>query len=224
MPSAKPSKPAPKGATPAELKAFARQIKKPPVRRKKGGDDPILELVLADLKRSGLGPDDAAAMRLQPGDKDELTVLGLPAFDSYVIPYLDMRGEPTKFRRWRYLEDTRTPMQVKADKKPLRYVQSGETLPELYFPPQVDWLEVARDVGTGIVITEGEKKAAAVCKAGVACLGLGGVYSFKSNKRKMPLIQDFYGIEWKGRDVVIAYDSDAHTNHMVIAARNELAR
>jgi len=222
MPSPKPRKPTAAGPSDA-VKPAKKPAIKTPIRRRKS-DDPLLDLMLGDLKRSGLGPEDAAAMRLQPGDLDELQLLGLPVFQSYVIPYLDIKGEPTKFRRWRYLEDTRTSMQVKAEKKALRYVQTGDTMPELYFPPQVDWMEAAKDVTTGIVITEGEKKAAAVCKAGLACIGLGGVYSFKSNKRKLPLIQDFYLIDWKDRDVVIAYDSDAHTNHMVIAARNELAR
>ena len=74
------------------------------------------------------------------------------------------------------------------------------------------------------MITEGEKKAAALCAAGVPCIGLGGVYSFKSNKRKVPLIRAFYEFGWADRDVVVAYDSDAHTNRMVVSARNELCR
>lgn len=186
--------------------------------------EPVAQAMLDDLARSGLGTDAAMAMRVKPGDPSELEALGLPAAMSYEIPYFDMRGEPTGFRRWRYLEDTRSGLQRKTDKKAIRYVQAGSTMPEIYLCPLMDWETAARDPSVPIVVTEGEKKAAAMCAAGVHCIGLGGVYSFKSAKREVPLLQQLKAFKWSGRDVVVAYDSDAHTNPMVVMARNELCR
>jgi len=178
--------------------------------------------MLADLARSGLDADDARRMRLRPADPEELRALGLPAKEAYEIPYLGLDGRPTGFRRWRYTEDTREGLAAKTDLKPVRYVQEGDTLPELYLPPQADWQAVAGDPGRQLVITEGEKKAAACCRAGHPCVGLGGVYSFKSKKKRVPLLESFKQFAWKDRDVVVAYDSDAHENRMVVQARNEL--
>lgn len=179
---------------------------------------------LADLARSGLTEEDAALMMLEPGDRAELEALGLPALDSYVIPYLDLGGRPTGFRRWRYLEDSRRGLEKATDKRPVRYVQEAGSLPGVYLPPQCDWGSVARDASATLVITEGEKKAAAACRAGFPCIGLGGVSSFKSKRRGLPLLPEFSLFEWRDRDVVVAYDSDAATNPSVVAARAALCR
>ncbi len=186
--------------------------------------DPVVEAMLADAARSGLSPDICAQLRFRPGDPSELEGLGLPAVMSYEIPYFDIKGEPTGFRRWRYLEDTRSGVAKKTDRKAIRYVQAGSTMPEIYLCPLLDWEAAAKDPSVPIVVTEGEKKAAAMCQAGVHCIGLGGVYSFKSARREVPFLQLLKAFAWKGRDVVVAYDSDAHTNPMVVMARNELCR
>lgn len=216
------------GARPARKRAAAKGAgtgeapEKKPARKR--AEPSLADLMLEDLARSGLDASDARAMRLKPGDPEELARLGLPDKKSYEIPYLGLDGRPTGFRRWRYLEDTRSGPARMTDKKPIRYVQQGDTLPGIYLPPQCDWKSVAQDASVTVVFTEGEKKASAMCKAGVPTVGLGGVYSFKSNKRKVPLLQEFYEFAWKDRDVVVAYDSDAHCNHLVVAARNELCR
>lgn len=180
--------------------------------------------MLADLARSLLTAEHAAAMRCAVVPAEAMAEMELPRKPAYALPYFDLDGRPTGFCRWRFLEDTRSAWERETDKKPLRYAQPPSTMPELYLPPLIDWRRIAEDPAVPLVITEGEKKAACLTALGRPCAGLGGVYSFKSTKRGQPLIRHLREFDWKDRDVVVCYDSDAHTNPMVVAARNELCR
>lgn len=180
--------------------------------------------MLAKLATSLLDDQDARCLMMVPVPAAEMQKLGFPAVDAFELPYFKADGRPSGFKRWRFLGDTRSAIEQKTKKKPLRYVQEGDTVSEVYMPPLTDWPAVQADPGIRLVITEGELKAACATKLDHACLGLGGVYSFKSTKRKLPLLPIFYDFKWKGRDVIVAFDSDAHTNPMVVSARNELCR
>jgi uncharacterized protein DUF5906/uncharacterized protein DUF3854 len=180
--------------------------------------------MVGKLATSCLGADDARALGFAPAPPEELGELGHPRKMAFVLPYFGVDGRRTGFRRYRYLEDTRSSMERQTEAKPARYVQPPDTLPEAYFPPLVDWRRIAEDPSVPLVVTEGELKAACCTKAGRPCIGLGGVHSFKSSRRGLPMLRSLAGFDWKGRDVVVAYDSDAHTNHLVVAARNELCR
>lgn len=186
--------------------------------------DPVTSAMLAKLATSLLDEQDAAALMMGPADPKELLAAGFPNVAAFELPYFDAKGRPTGFKRWRYLEDTRSTLERKTERKPLRYVQAGGSVTEAYLPPLADWAAAQADTKVPLVVTEGELKAACLTKLGRLCIGLGGVYSFKSVKKKLPLLPVFYEFKWAGRDVVVAYDSDAHTNPMVVGARNELCR
>lgn len=143
-----------------------------------------------------------------------------------VIPYFDLSGNKTQFYRYRYLKQpTYTGFAAMAKRKPLKYTQPKSSLNELYLPPLVDWEEIAADSLKPILITEGEFKAAsATLNTEYPCIGLGGVWSWKSTSRKMPMIPGFDLFNWDQRPVYIVYDSDAVTNPMVMQAENALAK
>src|SRR5690349_1786361 len=64
-----------------------------------------------------------------------------------LIPYFDINGKQTKFWRYRYLkEPERRGFAALTKNKPLRYVQPGKTVNELYLPPILRWKEIADDV------------------------------------------------------------------------------
>src|SRR5262249_8646606 len=83
-----------------------------------------------------------------------------------------------------------------------RYGQRKPTPPAAYFRPTLagkkTWAEIVKDPSIPIVITEGEKKAAAACKAGIPPIGICGVWSFKSLKygRKILDELDSHKIAW----------------------------
>lgn len=142
-----------------------------------------------------------------------------------LIPYFDLAGKQTKFWRYRYLRTPQPRGFTALAKKPLRYVQPGKSINELYLPPVIKWRDVAAEAMQPIVITEGEFKAACVSlNTDHPCIGLGGVWTWKSQSNRMPLLPGFREIQWKGRPVYICYDSDAVTNPMVMQAENALAK
>lgn len=143
-----------------------------------------------------------------------------------LIPYFDINGKKTKFWRVRYLKQPeRSGFSKLTKKKPLKYVQAKNSVNELYLPPVVDWAAVAKDSLTPILITEGEFKAAcASIHTEYPCIGLGGVWSWKSDKKNMPMLPGFSDFVWEQRPVYIVYDSDAVTNPMVMQAENALAK
>jgi hypothetical protein len=143
-----------------------------------------------------------------------------------LIPYFDINGKKTAFWRFRYLKQPEAKgFSALTKKKPLKYVQAAKSLNEIYLPPVVDWADVAKDPMQPILITEGEFKAAcASINTEYPTIGLGGVWSWKSKKRKMEVLPEFDLFNWDQRPVYIVYDSDAVTNPMVMQAENALAK
>lgn len=185
----------------------------------------VSKLIEEKLATSLLDPDDRKRLQINEADDAELGALGLHAgVPTMELPYFDVNGKLNGFKRWRYLADSRSSFEKMAGKKERRYVQPSETLCKLYLPPLIDWKKIAADTRRPIIITEGELKAACVTRHVGPCIGLGGVYSFKSNKKGVPLIRDFEAFEWEGREIVVAFDSDADSNPMVVAARNALCK
>ena len=108
-----------------------------------------------------------------------------------------------------------------------RYGQPKDTLPRLYLPPIVSgrsWESIAKDIQTEIWLVEGEKKCAVACLRGLACIGLGGVWNFRSKKAgALPLIRDFKAINWKGRNVFFVYDAEVAARADLLPALSALA-
>lgn len=189
----------------------------------------VQDATLQKIKLSGLDSKDAKLLGYDAFHASTLLaqVGPLPAVASgFRIPYFDLEGRQTKFWRFRYLESTKNGFDALTNKKPLRYAQPAKTVNELYIPPMagLNWKTIAADNSIPLIFTEGELKAACATKHGYPCIGLGGVWCFKSNNARHPLLPQFKEFNWKGRAVYIAYDSDAVSNHMVMQAENALAR
>lgn len=181
--------------------------------------------MLEKLAGSLLNATDVTKLKLKPLTAAQVKPLDLPCdVAGFLIPYFSLDGKPTSFWRLRYLEDTRKGFDVLNGRKALRYVQPGGGVNEVYLPPFIDWRRMAENVEIPIVITEGELKAACATKLKIPTIGLGGVYSFKSTKNVISLLPMLRQFQWKGRRVIICYDSDAVTNPKVVTAENQLAR
>ena len=180
--------------------------------------------LLKDLERSGLTDREAKKLGFKPLTAKQTNERTDFAVASYLIPYYDIAGKLTDFWRVRYLDEVRGPFGA-IKKKPPRYSQARDTLPRFYLPknsPQ-PWKAIAENPKVGIVITEGEKKAAKACKAGIPAISIGGVWAWRSKKRGLPTIPDFDLFEWKERDVRLCFDNDLMSNPLVIGALNALA-
>jgi len=105
-----------------------------------------------------------------------------------------------------------------------RYGQRAKSAVEAYYCPlRADWAAVCQDTAIPVLITEGEFKAAAACKAGFACIGLGGVFNFASARLRQTWLPSLDRVKWKGRKVHVVFDSDAADNPMVQLAETRLA-
>lgn len=131
-----------------------------------------------------------------------------------VFPYLHPDGKPTGFEELK-------PQGPRNDAKgkPIKYEWPRETMRRIYYPPGIADALAALE---RLVITEGAKKALAGMQAGFATLGLPGVWGF-CQKGKATLPPGFEAINWKGRPVIIAFDSDVETNPSVKQAESRLA-
>lgn len=161
---------------------------------------------LVDLKRSGLTERDFKTMRLRALTQEETEqATGRFRLRSLLLPYFDQHGKETNFFRLRFLDEPRAVNRH----KPQRYYQPPDTPPRAYLSPHVDWAKVFADPKQEVWITEGEKKAAKACASGVHCLGLGGVWSWKSTKQRQPVLPEFLQMKLEGRPIVLCFDSDA---------------
>jgi hypothetical protein len=107
--------------------------------------------------------------------------------------------------------------------KPLKYLQPSGSHPAAYFPLTVDWKATFADREKTILITEGELKSACAAKHGFACIGLGGISSWRSAPRGWALLPDLEIVPWAARDVIIIYDSDGADKPEVRLAASKLA-
>lgn len=176
--------------------------------------------MLEDLSRSGLTATDATKLKTSPLTKARTKKLVDREAESYKIPYFDINGKIIDFFRIRFLE----PVKKMGGSKVIRYSQPRDSGVHLYFPPLVNWKTIAEDTNKPIAITEGEKKAAKGCKAGLPTIGLGGVWSFRAKKELKRLIDDFNHITWTKRKVLLIFDSDLKGNPQVAKALNTLAK
>jgi len=189
------------------------------------GNGGLAELFRKKLEYSNIDLGLAKRLKFKLVDKEH-SPPGLPvAAGGFIIPYFDLKGSPTQFWRYRYLEDTRVgTFATQTEEKPLRYAQPGKSINELYLPPLVSWNDVAKNSSQPIVITEGElKSACATAFTKYPTVGLGGVWCFRAGVHNLHLLPMFDNFVWKDREVFVAYDSDAATNPKVIVAENALA-
>lgn len=146
-----------------------------------------------DLARSGLVPENINAYL---AGIPEITACKIHNFKggpqgspAYIIPYYGMNGVRVPFYRAKVFNPD-------PNKGP-KYLQPKGTLAYIYFPPGFDQALQMLEKGTlpkshingfkpSIMICEGEKKAAKALQEGFLCVGLGGIYNWKSRTVILP--------------------------------------
>jgi len=181
--------------------------------------------MLRDAARSGLTPADCKKLGFKAITKAQNIKLtgkrnNVPG---YVMPYFDIHGKPIKngWRR-RNLETPTGRLGGKIDNpEKWRYRGPDDELPHLYFPRNFgNWPGLAEDVEAAVFITEGEKKAACMCKHGFATIAVPGVWGWLARKKGVDLLADFDCIDWKDRTLILIFDNDVITKENVIQALN----
>lgn len=191
---------------------------------------------LATFTESGIPADVASSIAYTEADPAKIAKLlnwSRPAVSlgpCIVIPFLHRDGSRNCFCRVR----PSTPRI--SGGKPAKYEQPKGASLRAYFPPQA--LAAIDTPQQLLAITEGEKKSVAVCLAGIPCIGLTGVNAWQKPAAKgkakektdgeaaddREMIEDLAGIDWKGRPVLLIFDTDPRRNPNVNHALAELAR
>jgi hypothetical protein len=162
-----------------------------------------------DLARSGISPQDVAA---RPLTGREMAATGIETSrvpEGYVIPYFNLQGEIVPYYRVKLLDPHAT----------AKYRGLKDQPNHIYFPP-----ELRRTLGTQaqfIIITEGEKKAAAAVRAGFPCIALSGVDSWKNRTISFPDTTEFKAL--KSQKTIRAKIPAGDSNSMVIEETGVLA-
>lgn len=152
---------------------------------------------IADGAKSGLTKAEMLKLGMYSISAKEARQLFGKAAEGYIIPYGD------DFIRMKILSYS-----SKFGEQPSgKYTQPSNSVNKLYLPAigKTDWAKAAINANDVLLVTEGEKKAAAACKAGYHCIGLGGVWLFKN---KQGVLKDWDQFVLTGRTVLIVYDSD----------------
>lgn len=122
-------------------------------------------------------------------------------------PYFRLDGTLSGLERWKLF-----PPLVHDDGSIQKYHQTKGTNPELYLPPLstiLPWQEIASDPTIDLTLTEGEKKALALCQIGAPCIGIAGVWNWRQRIDDEPMvILGIEGFVWEGRKVELVPDSD----------------
>jgi P4 family phage/plasmid primase-like protien len=174
-------------------------------------DKELRSLILADLERSGLGEREAKLMGLELLPAAELPF----KTDAYAIPYRDIHGRDTNFRRFRNLLDNDAP----------KYQQLKDSVSLPYFEPVTkNWTKIAGDANQPINIVEGEKKSVLTALAtSTPTIGLSGTDSWRSSKKNLAILMGLHAIRWKDRKVTICFDASNPVNPLVTHATYRLA-
>ena len=141
----------------------------------------LLEMAQADLSRSGLTLADVQGARVLDHASARAALYRgketpVHAEGAYTIHYHTLQGKPLQENHLPYL---RLRLLGAHDDNTPRYLAPAGTSSHVYIPAQ--FLDaVASATGSVVVLTEGEKKAIAGCKAGVPTLALPGVRMYRN--------------------------------------------
>jgi hypothetical protein len=179
----------------------------------------LLEPHAQELAASGLTSATIAGNGIYSASAAEVeAILGYGAGRGLVFPY-DRAGE----------NGTPTYARVKLDHAGVdgkRYRSPKGRGNHLYIPFTINPWALC-DVTRQLIVTEGEKKTLAAVQAGLICVGLSGVWSWRHrlNGKDSPSvpIDDLHVLPWERRPVCLVFDSDAATNDDVRAAEQALA-
>lgn len=101
--------------------------------------------------------------------------------------------------------------------KPVKYLRPKGETSRIFRPLELE-ADILQDATKPLFITEGEKKAIKATQEGFNCIGVAGVWCWKSKHTDDSVIEDLKAINWKNRTVYIIPDNDYHEKTQVLNA------
>lgn len=182
---------------------------------------------MAQMSRWGITQSDAERAGLSETIDASSIYPDLPRLPAIVFPYVNPDGSPMMFDRGEFIRIRllgQSEVKGFIKHKPQRYAQPSRSGVRAYFPPLVNWQQIAADPSYPLLITEGEAKALVATLNGFPTIGLGGVSNWNVANTER-LISDLKLIDWRRpRRFGLVFDSDAVTNRFVLLAETRLIR
>jgi hypothetical protein len=166
---------------------------------------------LEDLRKSGLDDATIAAAGLYtpaPGDLPRFLSARLADQVKHILvfPYDGASRDGLWRQEGEFVRCKLFPPVPDGQGHTMRYYQRPGTPPRLYIPARAR--AALTDHTAPLLITEGEKKALKADQEGLACVAVGGLWSWQFDGRP---IADLDRVDWCERDAVIVPDSDVWT-------------
>jgi len=176
--------------------------------------------MLPDLARSGITNEELINKRFTPLSADEVRELTGHRVLGYIIWYFDIEGKKLDHYSVSAFWSLSTRRQ---DPK---VWQSLNSKSRVYLDPSYDWVEIARSPSRTITLVEGEKKAIALCQAGICAIAISGVWNFGGEKTRHdgPTRDPGANEYGEGRLWEIVFDYDQHRKPQVAAAADNCMR
>jgi len=193
----------------------------------------LLSQHLEDLEKSGICNEIAVAVELRSETPKELSStldarLPTGVESGLVFQYFTPEGkrltETVRNATHPYQREVvRAKLFYKPGAEGRKYMGQRGSTNHLYLPPLPGFREKLLDPSIPLFFIEGEKKLLRFWQEdfGVAAAGISGVWNFRASggayspSHKKTLVDEFFAIPLKGREVVIIFDSDAATNYLV---------
>jgi AAA domain-containing protein/uncharacterized protein DUF3854 len=174
---------------------------------------------LTILSERGISKETAIAAGLRSAPSREAkAILGFdPQSSGILIPYT--HPQTGTVRTFRFRPDN-PPI---VDGKAAKYLTPRGVSNLIYFPPGIG--EPLKDCAKPLVVTEGEFKTLSAFQHGLLCVGLTGVWGWKTKADgTSQTIPDLELINVRGRAATIVFDSDVSLNGQVKRARHALGK
>lgn len=137
---------------------------------------------LANLRESGLTEETIKSMQVRMATVND----GIRSDQSgYVIPYFVPDAKFEKYSRVATLDGPFTRIRLLNNNGGPKYLQGRNTGTHIYLPPNVE-TELWGKPEVPLIITEGEKKAAAAAQYGFVCAAVSGVDAWRSHRLTVP--------------------------------------
>ncbi|WP_081577488.1 DUF3854 domain-containing protein [Acidithiobacillus thiooxidans] len=180
-------------------------------------DEALQSFMHDDLAHSGLTAEELKAEPLgMPALKQRIGLENaLPCRGGYSIPYFNYDGSPLidsgiPYERFRLLD-------IEPGSEIGKYLSPAGSKAHLYIPERFHMALMNSRLDTKVVvITEGEKKAAAACKAGIPCVAIPGITMYRDSEDRDKLSKEIRNFLVPLNDsmqifyVVVMFDSDGY--------------
>ncbi len=182
---------------------------------------------ISHLAESGISPSAALVAGIFSADAALARTLTGHGRAGLIFTYFTIDGKDV----YRWGDDNRPFFRLRPDNPPspkCTYLSPKGAPPRIYFPRVANKVDFTKLSGINLALTEGEKKSLLATLCNIPCIGIGGVYSYKTGdkdewgNRALGCLVDEIDVR-AAQNLTIVFDSDITHKYQVARAIKALA-